>query len=538
MDVWLDEQNLVSGDDLDAILDAISQADAAVVVLTRASAGAPWVESEVNHARALGKRVVCVRLEDLPPGSSPHWSDDLSFVDFRRPREYRRATHSVLRALEGLEPSAAYLSAKDAVAMVRRTRYPHGDLVGVSQQGVSLMVERALSDWEHADVLTGLSRFWVVEHAEPSEGRLAVHCVVDGRVEDLPDYRIATVHPLPSDATLVRSCALGPGTFDPDAAKQLAADHGTQIERFVAYPPPPILSSYIDSVEAIRRAESVVFGVGNGSRVPPDLLTLASLRIDTGSNAARWRVGFFDPTLTREIHAVEVDAEGHGSHIVEPGMMLNVPFVGGTRDAATGDVILDAYGFLRASRARGGALTGARLHAADCYEAARSSLQDAHPGIWQVLAISNTGAFEGVTHVHSGEDALLDGQGRAGQWVFEFVSGEGEPVREGDRVGTEYSYCWAVVTFRGEVAVTRETRNVVLTVPLTPLRDEAALVNEFGRAFLVARSHVDRPFDQASVVLLRGTNTNWHFRFYAGGELTFRVSLGGPQLLLVDRQGL
>jgi hypothetical protein len=87
------------GDDAAAIESAIRGSRRLLVVVSLASAGSVWVEREIQVAESLGVRVLPVLPEDVP-GAMADRVSRAAPADFRQAREYRRATHRLIAAIE------------------------------------------------------------------------------------------------------------------------------------------------------------------------------------------------------------------------------------------------------------------------------------------------------------------------------------------------------------------------------------------------------------------------------------------------------
>lgn len=128
-EVWLDEHALQVGADLALIETGVRASDCLVVVLSQAAAESTWVDREIECAERFGVRVLPVLLEDVRVERHAR-SQQLSFADFRRASEYRRSVQHLIAAIEGDTDRARFLRAKEAVALVKATRNPSGELSG------------------------------------------------------------------------------------------------------------------------------------------------------------------------------------------------------------------------------------------------------------------------------------------------------------------------------------------------------------------------------------------------------------------------
>lgn len=80
---WIAPRDVAAGTRWDeAIVDAINEAGAFLLILTSTSNNSPFVANEVNHAFAAKKPIVTFRAEDVTPSKSlsfylarHHWTD-------------------------------------------------------------------------------------------------------------------------------------------------------------------------------------------------------------------------------------------------------------------------------------------------------------------------------------------------------------------------------------------------------------------------------------------------------------------------------
>jgi hypothetical protein len=202
IDVWLDELDLRAGESLDSIDSAIRSSAFLVVVVSIFSLSSPWVARELRVATNANVGVLPVIVDDAPDDSWPKELSETAHVDFRRANDYRRSLQRLVDSLLGVAGEALYLSAKEAVSMVRATSSLTGELFGLSQQGVALLYSLVnRRDWELADAMSGSSRMWVVEFYDEQPSEIHTFALVDGSVHDLGVmYPLHSV-PVASDET-------------------------------------------------------------------------------------------------------------------------------------------------------------------------------------------------------------------------------------------------------------------------------------------------------------------------------------------------
>ncbi|MFI9452463.1 toll/interleukin-1 receptor domain-containing protein [Amycolatopsis sp. NPDC052450] len=540
IDVWIDERELRVGERLTAIGEAIARADQLIVVVSTASANSYWVAEEIDMAGAAGVRVLPVLLEDVPPDWAPRLSE-MAHADFRRPTEYRRATHRLVAAIQDVQAHEIFLRAKEAVALVRAEHAPVGELFGVSQQGVANLYSLANTrDWEFADTTDGTSRFWITEFHDGETGAIHSFAVVDGRVETLPMLYRYDTDPAPvAGSVVVMSCAVNhlKGMSEEEAAAHVKRhrDNTTNItRRYTRFRPVPLVWPFVDSDVAVAAALASSSDLDRSA----DLMTLTRLERDKrASGRPTWVVAFFDPTLTESVRAVAINA-GTGE-VLEPGArteLLNADFFSMRADGAGGFTISIAHQ-LRAFKRHLWDIPE-RLTARDAVVKARELLAARYGGrSWQLGFVSNTGVVESVAapEIYSRTDALMNSVGRAGQWVVEVLGLTATPVSEDGRTGTAYDYKQVLCTAGGAVELPSAER-LVLSVPLsaTPVPGPDELMEAADRARERAVHGMAEGYTSVSMALTRTPpEASWIFRFYHGDDLVARteVSLDGLKIL-------
>lgn len=197
--VFLDELGLVVGERLQTIEVAISNSHAVVIVVSPASIASPWVNYELEVAAAHGIPILPAILHEvLDPLPEP--LAGAAHADFRRPVDYRRSLQRLLDGIRATDTPAIYVTAKEAIAAVRRKQVPAGDLFGVSQQGVAILYSLTNSrDWEIADAMNGSSRMWIIEFYHADSHAISSFSVVDGIVRDLPTMHVLHSVPVGED---------------------------------------------------------------------------------------------------------------------------------------------------------------------------------------------------------------------------------------------------------------------------------------------------------------------------------------------------
>lgn len=175
--------------------------------------------------------------------------------------------------------------------------------------------------------------------------------------------------------------------------------------------------------------------------------------------------------------------------------------------------------------ARAGVSVATRISAAKALDSARSL---AGPP-WQLAFISNTGVTDSVTSSRFGspQQALMQRDGSAGQWVVEFFMDTPKEVRDGARRGRSYPLRRFLVTAQGA----SELAEAELAVPKGLAVLKPACLNAVDAARNLAIAKVRNPFQVMSVasqVSSDGT-CSWAFRFYdlASGAIVGKVLVSG-----------
>jgi hypothetical protein len=150
------------------------------------------------------------------------------------------------------------------------------------------------------------------------------------------------------------------------------------------------------------------------------------------------------------------------------------------------------------------------------------------PSGWKLAFVSNTGVTQPVG---GGASALMDAQGKAGQWVFEYYNDKPTPVEEDGKKGLSYPFKAAVVKPEG-VSWLPDT-DLAVPKKLAELGGETLATLEQARN--VAAGKVSK-FDMMSVasdVNSAGTCV-WRFRFYdlKSGEVVGKVGVGSDEKIV------
>jgi len=551
---WLDERELRAGDDIGAIDSAIRGSDCLVVVVTPEVASSRWVRAEVGLAQSLGLKVFPVLLEEVSLAGIDGLSS-AAYADFRQPKNYRRAVQKLISSIDPATVSGTFVSAKQAVTIVRAARNPVGDLFGVSQQGVALLYSVAnLRDWEFADALDGTSRLWITEFFDRATGRIQPYALMDGQVLDLPEHYLLGADPVPlPNSVIVFSCMLNPRPRMPDEqATALIAEHQEEFtsvaRRYSRFRPVPLRREFVDSTEAVAAATESFYASGRMRGRSEDLFVLAKLECDKRNREMpTWIIGLFDPTLTESVATIGIDTEtGAVSSPALSGETLNAAFITFDVDKETGDIIASAANQLRAIDNHvwdipdEGIYGGPGLTVAQAFSMVREKLLASGDGEdWQVGFISNTGVIRTALSPKNKtpEAGLMRPEGTAGQWVFELFGLRGAPVSDGTRNGYSYPFRQLVCT-RDDIVSTDFTDNIILTSPLagSPIPRNLVDACENARALAIRTAALD--FRLMSVALSRAPEAQWHFRFYDTDNIIASavVSADGYRVITLTRK--
>lgn len=268
--VWFDTAEIRVGDSLlNKITEGIHDMEYLGVILSPSSAGASWVQFELQIAMTL--EVSSRKLRVLPiyyrDCTYPAFLIHKRYVDFRDPGRYRRAFADLLQTLKPA-PLLERMTGKEAARLVKTTQHPRGDLFGLSQQGITQQYigRRVMDtrDWQVTDARTGRSAAWIVDFYNADENTMIPFGVYDGKIVNFP-----TLH--------------------------MRGDE------------PRILSSgYVDSDLAVPAAISFAKGE---NRLPPDEDYFVNTRLRWYEPLGFvWLIMFMDVTLSRTFHHVYVDA--------------------------------------------------------------------------------------------------------------------------------------------------------------------------------------------------------------------------------------
>lgn len=553
MDLWVDESDLRVGEDLGTIGDAISSSDCLVVVASASAAASHWVEWEMGVARSVGVRVLPVLLADAPKLWEAGLAE-LAFADFRRPQDYRRSVHRLIAAIEGVSAAARFLSAKAAVARVRREFGPAGDLFGISQQGVAQIYSLTnVRDWEFADAADGTSRFWVAEFYDAGERTVQAYAVVDGTVHKLPELHLYDVDPVPlPDSVVSYSCSVNHllGLSEDEAAAFTEAHPEaltTISRRYVRFRPVVLVQEFIDSDVAVAAATASAFGSAGLPESNANLVVLARLECDKRNwQRPTWTVAFFDPALTESVRAVGVDAAtGAVRNPRMAGEIINAAMFTSRLDETTGNIVLGIPNQLRAMGNRvwdipeDGKPATPGMSVEEAFATVVSLLESRDEADrWQLGFVSNAGVIETALSpaLRSSGEGLMKRDGTAGQWVFELFGLTPTPVRDGDRHGYGYDYLRIVCTReQGPVVRDEAPDTMVLTMPLARSPLPVPVWEAYDRARRFAMRCVEVDFLVMSVATRRASpEAAWYFRFYDSGDIAAKVAVSGDGHRKID----
>lgn len=549
MDVWLDEHAMHVGEDLSAIESGIRDSNYLVVALSTAAVESGWVDREIEMAQQFGVSVLPVLLEDIHGHRQSRFSG-LSHADFRRGRDYRRAVQRLIATIEGDTHQARFLRAKEAVALVKSTWNPSGELFGISQQGVATLYSLAnVRDWEFADATDGTSRFWIAEFFNEDRNLIQAYAVIDNNVDELPDLYLLGTDPEPlSKSITVFSCALNHLQTREQAghAESVLAQSDESVavsRRYSRFRPVVLDHDFVDSTVAVSAATAAALEMG-GTRIRgEDLFILAKLECDKRYREfPTWIIAFFDPTLTESILTVGIDASTGA--VLHPRMrteILNADFLS-MRFDEEGNIVLGAANQLRAVENHvwdipdsGAPPVG--MTAAEAMTMAAEFLEkETGRQQWQVAFFSNTGTFRTALSpaIPSPEVGLMQRGGRAGQWVVEVCGLNPALVTESDRHGYSYPFRQILCTRANGAVDTSPTDRLILTAALarTPLPQTLLADYELARRFAIQIAAID--FTVMSVALRRTPpEAEWHFRFYGSEDIltTVTVSVDGQRLI-------
>jgi hypothetical protein len=539
--LWLDERELrigqAIGSNFQDLEVTIAQCACLMVVVSQASAGSFWVEREIQIAKSADVRILPVLLEDVPVSWAPSFAG-LAHADFRRHREYRRSLHRLICAIEDVPVRGRFLRAKDAVALVQAEYAPQGDLFGVSQQGVATLYSLAnAKDWEFADAMDGMSRFWITEFYDPAASQVQPYAVIDGRVQPLPELFLYDSDPAPgADSIVVMSCALNHRAALSEERAAAILDQGVDqvkriSKRYTRFRPLPLKESFIDSAEAIDVATSYAFGPDGPLHQGADLFVLSCLERDKHTRGIpTWKISFFDPALTKSVLSVGVDPRtGAIRDLQLPSDFLNARHLATRIDEETGNIILSAATLFSALKTKIWGLPERGLTAAEATAMAYSLLAEREPSDrWQPAFLSNTGVVRPAISpvLGSAGKALMHHDGTAGQWVVEMCGLDAIRITKDGQTGYRYDYRRIVCSSRGTIVESENDQFLFLTSPLSasPVPDD--WLEACDRARKTAARAVTAPYALVSVALERPpSGANWFLRFYGGGKIVAQASV-------------
>ena len=142
---------------------------------------------------------------------------------------------------------------------------------------------------------------------------------------------------------------------------------------------------------------------------------------------------------------------------------------------------------------------------------ARKTVKDSS---WQIAFVSNTGVTQSYTteRIRTPQGAMMNKDGKAGQWVVEFYKNSPKKISEGSRQGFAYPFMAVLVT--GQSAEAMPDAELAVPKALKPLKADA--IGNLERAYGAAVSRMKGKFDVATVgsdVRADGS-CSWRFRFY------------------------
>lgn len=148
---------------------------------------------------------------------------------------------------------------------------------------------------------------------------------------------------------------------------------------------------------------------------------------------------------------------------------------------------------------------------------------------WQIAFVSNTGVTDSVTasSIRSPQEALMDANGKAGQWVVEFFKDTPKSISQGGKKGKAYPLRRVLVTAM-EVSDLPDTE---LGVPNTLPKLDDRYIASIERATKLAMSKVSGKYDLMSIASdVRSSGMcNWVFRFYNAkrGNVVGKIAISG-----------
>jgi hypothetical protein len=597
IDVWLDELDLDVGESLNTISDAILKSDFLVVIVSNSSMSSPWVAREVDMAINGDVGLIPALIETVPEGSWPAQLSGASHADFRRAEEYRRSFQRLVDRVLGSDGAAVYLTAKEAIKIVRANATLTGELCGVSQQGVAILYSLINSrDWELADTMAGSSRMWIVEFYNEESYEIQTFSVVDGVVHELGVMYPLHSIPVASDemSMVMYSTAfnhlpqgrlgqppphmrwnLGVGELQnaTDASLQSEqstadltspdeiisseplqlADITSRTKRFTRYQPVPIFQRFIDSDDAVSAAIASARQQGIIIDKSDDLLVLTRLESDKRNRGLlTWTVAFFDPALTESVRAVGVNAiDGTIRNTSMQTEILNADYISMHVSDSGRQTTFNMVNQFRAVEnhvwdipEKPVAHDGLRLNDAISmvgeFLTARGEQNQ-----WQFSIVSNTGFYETVfadSLRHRG-DALIGYDGYAGQWVIEVFSMRFKFKRFGmvfkfrrarQREGYEYEWMQIACT-RADGPIEMNRRRITVEFPLSDSTLPRDIVGGYEAARRLAIHSLGQDYELMSVQLLRRRGgAAWYFRFYDSSEIVAQRLLSGDGMRVED----
>lgn len=525
---WLDELELRAGTALQHVEQAVREADALVVVHSQHAAASVWVEREVTLAVTARVPVFPVIIDDTPLASN---LASLSHVDMRRPREYRRAFYRLLAALTGRR-NPLYLTAKQALRLLRQDLIPAGELVGMGQLGLHFPIVSAhRHQWDFADTGTGASRWWLIEYRDGNT--LTTWPVSDGRVGAPLEHEIVKAGEKPPTAK-AQSLLTLVNEFDVPENRSPSG-----MGSWVPGPVTPLRPDFRDSDEAV---EAGLEQRRSRHELGRDQIVLTRIRHEAlGIDQPLWTIAIVDATAEVAAESVGVDASG---------LSVVVSFVGeslvshGLRGQGNDDgpLTLDVLGHLRVTeqfwRLRDESTRGLeRITGTEALDEVERFLRREADSRWRsplVAALSNTGVLQAKqtsAMLRSADEALMDPTGRARQWVVELILTDEAEVQRRVHEGVVelgYPYRKFMVTERGHLQAQPPEGTGLMpfrfavedrrTIPETARAYEAAVLAAFRMA------PADFHWFSASLVRLK-SGQFWYFRFYDRADIVRKVTV-------------
>jgi hypothetical protein len=271
--VWVDEAEIRPGDSLfDRLEHGIRESDYVGVILSPEAVASRWVRVELNAALQLEVRSGAIKVVPIVSRhcEMPAFLLDKIHIDFTEPHRYHAAAAETIRFLLGGAPPV-WLTGKEAARLVKLKQRPTGDLLFLSQQGVTQQyIQHSVmlgvsGDWLFSDVKSGRSRVWVV---------------------DFFDAATSTVYPFGVRDGKTSACA----------------------EASLGNAPPVIDFTFLDSDVIVPRAVRAAQAAGFIPAMADAYFATSSLKYSGQRSVHLWTISFLDVTLSRATCGVLVDA--------------------------------------------------------------------------------------------------------------------------------------------------------------------------------------------------------------------------------------